>query len=422
MQHLPLNVQLHIIENLDSSEEIRAMQLTSKTFYSLLERYSTSIYRTMIGRKWGPELHNRHLTVLRILGDTRFAEREEIREILQLPEYRWKYPHCKNRRLKMGPVLSPTIAASLGLTELRCLESIEERFIQPYLQVVITNRRENPESEHDPAQARYPEPEWVDPGQSRTRLVSGREIARVRKGLYSFLSLYKHWHRFRCICFDPEDGIEDYCRDETGSVIVNDLDAPYTFGYSTKSLFDAKALWEELSVEDHMQVVSVLTILSELENLGYGTLSYLCPVQQCRMTIKPLILKTSMEGDLESMLYHRILNQVERNGELPYHTEIRRAIFSLLLDRSSLWDSCQHEPKNGEYILGSGDYMMLVKSECILTLSDGVDSSVEAIRKKHLFVPNAAYYGGREEDVCNWIWNFKDLSDPAFSYAQGHKL
>ncbi|RPA85141.1 hypothetical protein BJ508DRAFT_322971 [Ascobolus immersus RN42] len=238
---------------------------------------------------------------------------------------------------------------------------------------------------------------------SGSSTLSVQETERITRALYNFLAASKYLHKCRFYNNEhvrqarwPND--DPVVRDENGSFIVNDLD-PMSTGndYHSGRLFDAKGILEELSIEDHIQVVSVFNLIMQIEpGRGDGFRSGI----RCLAYLSISATGSPVFSMLLSTLHHRLLNPVERNGDFAINRAARKRIYGFMKDAPALWDATQDRmaaliesmqaPKYG-FDLGKMDqekcYFLPARSKIALVLGNQEDSVVEVCEDKEIYFP-----------------------------------
>ncbi|RPA80523.1 hypothetical protein BJ508DRAFT_327240 [Ascobolus immersus RN42] len=382
---LPVELQVSIFKHLQSRADLISICLTNRLFYRIAQSFQT-IGRNIALRRWHRD--NPIYTVLKILKDTRFPGHSHLQALLQLP---------KAFSLRQEELSKFQLNESRA-QELLWLEGIKDGFVQPYLQA---QRKKT----------KVPRAEHRDGNENRHYELSETEMARVETGLYNILVVCKHIHR---IVFTRNCKQQDEEEHERGRIIVDDVSGnPEQPGDSYQSpfrraslVFDAKAFMEEISVDEHMHLVSVMRVVLNLEGQNDNTSAKWHPVLSYplrRVLWGAPLGCIDLEDGLEAILYRRLTpskdfkpGKVWRYIDEHNSADVREAMRNVCYEDRCLWDHCQDKVKALLTVTGTPEYgynicsnpkttdFMIVPSEksTVLALAKGIDAAVEVEKKE----------------------------------------
>ncbi|RPA77418.1 hypothetical protein BJ508DRAFT_330272 [Ascobolus immersus RN42] len=268
MLDLPRDIQLCIIQLLDTVQDILAILQTHSRFQSIIVTYGKGVCKAIEDRVWRKEarevvdLYQHHAAVF-------YRNKHESRPLLLLRHFfnvysgwqRGKWHWNENMRALEARLQAIEPSFETGLARLFVLERCNRRFIIPCtgkIQEVQSKKLysywEQIRIEQLPIEERL---------SKMLTLGSTEEVERIEKALWNIMRMTRYLHGVVMSWSpdpDADDGELKYRLSSSGQIIIHD--SAYRKPDELEDVFDCtidfKAVTENLSIEEHMQIAAVL--------------------------------------------------------------------------------------------------------------------------------------------------------------------
>ncbi|RPA73798.1 hypothetical protein BJ508DRAFT_418887 [Ascobolus immersus RN42] len=228
--NLPRELQLRIIESLDTYSDLLAIQRTHPFLHELFTTHCKHICTTIANRHWKPLGAVDFLNILR--ADAKIAPNYILHSIIELP---WLRNHKHMRRSRPRNMLSPP-SESIGIVELWMLQKFHASFVLPYIDAITAIECRD------------------------TLPLSPTESLRLTKAFYAILRMLKRVHA----ALWDEDSDEPMAMlqvSESGHIYVGNGGS-----YMDRLLIiDVEGVLRDLTIEEHMHMIYVITRIPRVD-------------------------------------------------------------------------------------------------------------------------------------------------------------